>query len=136
MRKTVLKILIIAILVFIFGQSVLPKMYSASESGWLAFLLGIDNDLLRKIAHFSEYAVFGFLSAMYMACSTEKLFSHKNLGHLLCIGFFVGFIDETIHIFSGRGPMISDVWIDFAGFAAGSVITLLIIYSVRKNKRN
>lgn len=136
MRKTVLKILIVAVLVFIFVQSAIPKMYSASESGWLAYILGIDNDVLRKIAHFSEYAVFGFLAAMYMACKTDKLFSHKNLGHLLCVGLFVGFVDETIQIFSGRGPLISDVWLDFAGFTAGSVITLLIIYFVRKSKRN
>ena len=34
----------------------------------------------------------------------------------------VAFLDETIQIFSGRGPMVSDIWIDLAGGVFGSLI--------------
>ena len=40
---------------------------------------------------------------------------------------FCAFLDETIQIFSGRGPDIKDVWLDTFGSAAGILITLLIL---------
>lgn len=39
--------------------------------------------------------------------------------------FYVAFIDETIQIFSGRGPQIADVWLDVFGAFCGTTIVNL-----------
>lgn len=36
--------------------------------------------------------------------------------------FYIAFIDETIQIFSGRGPQIADVWLDVFGAFCGAAI--------------
>ena len=43
----------------------------------------------------------------------------------LLVAFAVAFLDETIQIFTGRGPMIQDVWIDLSGAALGSLAGLI-----------
>lgn len=40
--------------------------------------------------------------------------------------FYIAFIDETIQIFSGRGPQITDVWLDVFGACCGTVIISLL----------
>ena len=40
--------------------------------------------------------------------------------------FFVAFIDETIQIFSGRGPQIRDVWVDLLGASIGLLIATVV----------
>lgn len=40
--------------------------------------------------------------------------------------FYIAFIDETIQIFSGRGPQIADVWLDVFGACCGTVIISLL----------
>ncbi len=40
--------------------------------------------------------------------------------------FYIAFIDETIQIFSGRGPQIADVWLDVSGAFCGTVIISLL----------
>ena len=41
------------------------------------------------------------------------------------LGLLAAFLDETLQIFSGRGSMVADVWLDFAGVVFGvAVITL------------
>ena len=54
---------------------------------------------------------------------------------------FIAFLDETVQIFSGRGPEISDVWIDIFGFLTLFAITLgaafaarVIMNKLRKNR--
>ena len=56
----------------------------------------------------------------------------------ILIAFFVGFTDESIQMFSGRGPAIFDVWIDFAGFATASVIfyTVASLVALIRKKAN
>ena len=41
------------------------------------------------------------------------------------LGLLAAFLDETLQLFSGRGSMVADVWLDFAGVVFGvAVITL------------
>ena len=35
------------------------------------------------------------------------------------LGLFAAFLDETLQLFSGRGSMVADVWLDFAGVVCG-----------------
>ena len=75
--------------------------------------------LVRKAAHFTEFACLGGLSAGLLAVFQKVLF--HPVVHLFFGGFFVAALDETIQIFSNRGSQLQDVWLDFAGFSTGTV---------------
>lgn len=48
--------------------------------------------------------------------------------------WLIAFLDETIQIFSGRGPMIQDVWLDLSGAVCGALLILLICFLRRKDR--
>ncbi|MBQ7058119.1 MAG: VanZ family protein [Firmicutes bacterium] len=48
--------------------------------------------------------------------------------------WLVAFLDETIQIFSGRGPMIQDVWLDLSG-ALCAILLVLLIYGLRQKSQ-
>lgn len=127
--------LLIAVLAFIWGNSLTNGEDSGNLSGsimeWInAFLrldeLGADrlHHLIRKMAHFTEFACLGLLLTWRFGMMGEKK------GHLICMPLLCGMtsacVDETIQVFvPGRSPSLIDVWIDTAGVAVG--ITLLLI---------
>lgn len=133
MKKKILLFIIILLLAFIWGQSFLPKDASARESGFfyqiikpfLELFVGPGNltrNMVRKIAHYAEFALLGL--------TLSFLFKNKHRGFLWTCGtaFLAAFLDETIQIFSGRGPMIADVWLDLAGTVTTAGIFFLIRY--------
>ena len=119
-------------LVFIWGNSLLPGSVSGDmSSGVLAYIeeiLGeychIGEFFLRKLAHFSEFAMLGLLlSWLFLLLRQEGI--HRFTLPLLC-GMIAACVDETIQVFSPqRGPSVIDVWIDTAGVTAGVLILLL-----------
>ncbi len=125
-------------LAFIFGQSAFPKTVSAEESGLLAEnvlnplfeLLGfrpLSQNAVRKIAHVAEFTI---LSVLLTLCFRGQIV--KSAG----AGFAAAFLDESIQLLSGRGALITDVWIDLIGVAIGSVLELLIVrLRLRSSKR-
>ena len=136
--KTTLIVLIIATLGFIFFQSMLPPDKSSEQSNAVGEIVGevIPPDTkpgefvqinLRKIAHFLEFALLGTELSLYAALSKRsKGFMLKTY----IFSVFVALFDETIQIFSGRGPAISDVWIDVLGFAAAASLVYITVFSV------
>ena len=124
---TVLLILNIA---FIWGNSLLPGEISGAFSGWVRNLLATffpdrpeDPDaghgLLRKLAHFTEFACLGGLLTWLFAMVQRS----KALA--LPCGFLVASADETIQRFvPERGPSFRDVLIDTAGVTAGVLLLL------------
>lgn len=146
----ILAILTVLCLVFIWGNSAMNKEISAKESSGvyqnvakpvLDALFGEDNvthDDFRKITHGAEFMILGFcVCALFSAAKIS--FREKDYLTLLPWGFFVAFLDETIQIFSGRGPAIKDVWIDFGGYftaAALSLATFSLIKFIKKQKAN
>ncbi|MBO6055308.1 MAG: VanZ family protein [Oscillospiraceae bacterium] len=127
-RKYLPLVLFFLILVFIWGQSILPPRVSDSQSRFIAIYLvkwfGRDadyvNHIIRKCAHFAEFAVLGAAAAW--------LFGKRKCGYVFAglIGFGCAFLDETIQIFSSRGPAISDVWLDFSGVLFGLLIGMVL----------
>ncbi len=113
----------------IFGQSLLPAEISGAESGALlsrlgAALLPLTHWSLRKIAHFTEFAVLGLLLAQCLPARPV----HSLFGSLLC-----ALSDETIQLFvRGRSGQVRDIWIDFAGAAAAIVLTELVRLIIRR----
>ena len=159
--KTVLLVLVGLMLVFIWGHSLMSVEQSGAESlqivemlkgvfSRVCGLLGIGgaveavwitDHLVRKTAHFVEFAVLGgLLCLVCKVCmvtggesgvgkSGDK--SGGNSGseptkpgavRAVCaclLGLLAAFLDETLQLFSGRGSMVADVWLDFAGVVCG-----------------
>ena len=86
MKKWKWKILILVYLCFIYGNSLTPAAISSKESGYFLakiqdFLAGAGMDawwltehLVRKAAHFTEYAGLGFLLAMNTGAGIAPVF--------------------------------------------------------------
>lgn len=126
---------------FIWGNSLLPGEASAAFSQWVQKLLSglLDipagdpsqgQGLLRKLAHFTEFACLGTLLCWLLAMLGKR----QWIG--LLSGFLVACTDETIQCFiPDRGPAVRDVLIDTCGVCVGIGVLLLgnAIYQKRKN---
>lgn len=122
--------LLIGSLVFIWGNSLLPGEVSEKISDWAKALLeailpGDDEDspsggLLRKFAHFTEFAVLGMcLGWLFGMLQRGKLWP-------VLLGVSAACIDETIQRFvPDRGPSVWDVGIDSCGVLTGMVLLYL-----------
>lgn len=139
----VLTVLLLANLCFIWGNSLVSRSDSHDLSvGVLGFLPGFLRELfpdqeqlvhiVRKAAHFTEFACLGGLSCGLLA-ATRAVKRHPFF-HVWAGGFFVAAIDETIQIFTGRGSQLQDVWLDFAGFSAGLLAVLVVRAVVLRSK--
>ena len=87
--------------------------------------------MVRKAAHFTEYAGLGFLLAMNTGAGLASVFC--LLKENLTAVFGMPFIDETIQLFvEGRSGQISDVWLDMAGIFTGILLTACLVKIVGK----
>ncbi|MBR5089926.1 MAG: VanZ family protein [Ruminiclostridium sp.] len=150
MKLRTFLILLAAVVLFIWGHSLVPLTSSAEESmsvmkilqsvlDFLNIPVTLTDHFVRKLAHFIEYAAAGAVIGAY---SYPHIFTAPDLrekietGALpLVFGFFIGFIDETIQIFSGRGSAIEDVWLDFAGLSFGAALSFGVILLLRRRQR-
>lgn len=133
--------LIAAVLIFIWGNSLLPAEISQAFSDWINQLLsavlpgasggiGQGSGLLRKIAHFTEFAVLGAL----LAWRFGMLQKPKYLPFLL--GAAAACVDETLQMLApGRSPRLTDVLIDVCGVLTGlSLLYFGYHYFKKKNR--
>lgn len=121
MKRRVFRALTVFWILFIWLQSVLDAALSSMESGFLLALVQhifpwVTEYMLRKAAHFTEYAILGAL--LFGALQSD---GRPRLGAFqISLGLLTAMTDETIQLFSaGRSGQITDVWIDFAGFLTG-----------------
>ena len=141
-RKLLCILLLIALLAFIWGNSLTTGTQSGAMSGrvmaWINAILHVENAealhlVIRKMAHFTEFACLGAVLCWLFAMRGEKK------GHLFCMpllcGLLAACVDETIQVFTpDRGPSLIDVWIDAAGVSAGIILCLIGYHYIRKNK--
>ena len=82
--------------------------------------------LVRKLAHFCEYLLEGFLLMLCM-----RVYSRHPLRHItvpMLAGVLTALTDETIQLFSeGRSSQVTDVWLDSAGVLVGILIALVFM---------
>lgn len=111
-----------------------PGYYSLSRIDQLRFLDNL-SFLVRKGAHFSEYALFAAVLVNYL---------RLRLGDRLllsgCWGWFIATAyagtDELHQMFvSGRGPALLDVGIDSAGALTGVLISAALLAAHIRRKR-
>ena len=137
-------LLVLATLAFIWGNSFLSTAQSSAESRRVLELLrpvlevvvgkgNATNHLVRKLAHFCEFALLGAELGLFLAVLG------CNLRHWLYCGLLAGLLaalaDETIQLFSGRGSQVKDVWLDFAGVIVGMAVACTIRQLHRRKKR-
>lgn len=121
----------------IWGHSLLAGPESSAESGLVvAFVrplleaLGVtDPDLMtlvvRKGAHFSEYAVLGVLTALCLRARRRDTGHAPLPGGLLAA--LVPVVDEAIQLgVPGRTGQPTDVLIDLAGLVTGVLLATLV----------
>lgn len=137
-------LLLIAMLAFIWGNSLRTGTESGATSGmlmeWINQFLHLDEQtantlhlVIRKIAHFTEFACLGLLLARWFGMTGEKN------GHLfympLLFGLLAACVDETIQVFVlDRTPSLIDVWIDTGGIVSGISAVLIRNHYIRKKQ--
>ena len=138
-RKALCCVLIALNLTLIWGNSTLPGGVSMELSdGFLALLSQglpalavIGSILIRKLAHFSEFACLGLLLGWLL--SPEGGFRGFSAPALL--GTLAACVDETIQRFvPGRESSLIDVWIDIFGVCAGILLLRLGYRCIRRRK--
>lgn len=109
--------------------------YNKLEEGEKEVVLHRTESIIRKIAHFSIYAVVGFL--LMGLLSTYKIKDKWRIIITIIIGILYAMSDEFHQSFSpGRTPKITDVYIDTLGIILGALLVVLIriIYKKIKTK--
>lgn len=128
-------------LLFILANSVFSPAASSRASGFFTRILApllerivgkgnVTEHLVRKLAHFAEFAFYGLWLALWMKSDGKKAV------YALLAGFVTAFLDETVQMFTGRGPSIKDVWIDLFGIAAGIGFVHVLLALLRLCRKN
>ena len=154
LARVLLTVMCIAMLVFIFSNSLKAGDESSAQSAglvkavqkvvgffapnsWVATATGGAFEklhaIVRTIAHFSEFALLGALcSWCYRAYTIEKAYFFVVVFFVLLIPVLDEFL-QTLTI--GRVADIYDVWIDSAGGAVGILFALGTLWIAKKIRR-
>lgn len=121
---------------FIFKNSLevgaVSSAHSAEFTRMLNGFLGklgvptLSQALVRKLAHFAEYAASGLWFTLCLRVYTKHTIRH--ISWPLLLGLLIANADEMLQSFvSGRSSSVLDVWIDFSGVCTGVLTALLIL---------
>ena len=133
-QKLLCTVLLVLNLGFIWGNSLLPADASQALSDGTGSFMGLllhlgdltqlGSVLIRKAAHFAEFAALGMLLAW------QLWLREKNIGRAVLWGLLAACIDESIQFFvPGRAPGLLDVAIDTCGVLTG-ILLLRIGYKL------
>ena len=134
-------------LVFIFGNSLDNAQESARKSGFVVKLIQkvfdavfpgtvVREVVIRKIGHFSEFALLGLLLLLCVRVHTERYL--QNIFIPLFFSLAAAVSDEMIQLAGeGRSSEVRDVVIDFSGAVTGIIICILcvILYNRAATKK-
>ena len=130
---------LIACIMFIFRNSLENGAQSSARSQAVMQLVNsalakvhlgpLSEHLIRKLAHFSEFALEGFLLMLCIRVYTKHFVRHMSWP--LLGGMTTALMDETIQLHSpNRTSSVVDVWIDMSGVVAGLLFALIILLIV------
>lgn len=123
--------------IFIFSNSIDSGSRSSAKSGAVVAILQwcvdifadnviVEEGFVRTAAHFTEFAILGFLIWLSVRMFTKKYL--QNVFIPLFASLFIAVTDEFIQLFSqGRASDVADVIVDFAGAVTGMLFFVFII---------
>ena len=131
---------LIACIAFIFRNSLETGAQSSVRSQELMALLNkllgkvhlgpLSEHTIRKLAHFAEFTMEGFLLMLCLRVYTAHFVRHMSWP--LLGGMTTALMDETIQrVIPNRTSSVTDVWIDMAGVVCGLFVALIILLIVR-----
>ena len=138
--RVVFTLALIGCIAFIFSNSMKIASVSSVSSGRVLQLLQavlrrlgmpglaqrLTMHIVRKMAHFCEYTLEGFLLMLCM-----RVYSRHPLRHItvpMLGGVLTALTDETIQLYSpGRSSQVTDVWLDSVGVLAGILAALVLM---------
>lgn len=140
MEKRLPLVLVLITTLFIWGNSLLPGSVSSSQSGIITKLLyplfknvmSVDTltTIIRKLAHFTEYAILGLVLAYFYKSKTNKY-----LLFALLQGVITAIIDESMQLLvPNRAGLLTDVLIDTSGVLFGLLVFYIIYKLLGGNK--
>lgn len=147
--RVLFTLLLAAWIVFIFSNSMKNGTVSSGISGRLlkeikAGLRGMGFDwvanhltehFLRKLGHFTEFMLEGFLLTLCVRVYTRRYL--RYLAWPLLGGVLTGLTDETIQLFiPDRSSQVTDVWIDFSGVIIGVLIAVALIQICTRHSKH
>ncbi len=137
----ILLVLIFAITLFIFGNSIVGYDMSQNTSNSVSEIIlpdkYSDNEtillIIRKVAHLVEYALLG-IAVMLFVKSVECDFGKKLYATALFYVLLIAVLDEHIQSFSDRTSSTGDILLDFFGTLIGFTIVLSLFFIFVKRK--
>lgn len=133
MKKKIFWVATVLLWIFIFWNSMQNAAESTALSESVQNIIGSREPLIRKVAHFLEFALLGSLMCINFSWSKPP-YRIPYVGVAL-IGLLTACSDETIQIFSpGRSSQLTDVWLDFAGYIFGASTILALLAICKKSK--
>ena len=100
----------------------------------LGFTPELTDHIIRKSAHFCEFALLGLLTLWSAYLNNKKIIRNLMPIGFVCLATAV--IDELVQIGSkGRSAEVTDVALDFCGAVTGVIIFLIIFVIVRLIKK-
>lgn len=138
--RVIFTIALIACIAFIFRNSLESGAISSARSQAVMQKINeilsvvnlgpLSEHTVRKLAHFAEFTLEGFL---LMLCL--RVYTHRFVRHIswpLLGGMTTALLDETIQRFiPNRTSQVTDVWIDMAGVVVGALVALILLLLVR-----
>ena len=107
--------------------------FSQETQGKLCSIVGL---IVRKLAHFSEYALLGFSLMLHIHQIQKKTLVRLPWLWAWGIGTLYAASDEFHQSFvADRGPSVFDVMIDSSGVIAGVLVMLWILYRRRVGQK-
>lgn len=158
LTKIIISLFILLTVAIIWGHSFMTPEMSTEESSFVkeiveAVVQSVSNNqtftipeiVIRKSAHFIEYAILGLELVIFITINKSLPDDDKKRGLIkkllslyptaFVLSLFVGSIDETIQHFTGRYSSVWDVLLDLAGASFSILVFLLIrVLFLRRRK--
>lgn len=101
---------------------------------FIGFNAELTDHIIRKLAHFCEFALLGCLAVWNGYLINRKIIKNFTTVGFLCLSTAV--VDELIQINSkGRSAQVTDVALDFLGAVSGVVFFIILIFIINFFKK-